>query len=430
MSTELVTLLIITLVAMAMSGFFSGMEIAFVSSNKVRVGIDVSKGGLSSRIIDVFFSNKDNFISSLLIGNNIVNVVYNMAIAGLLKPWLSEAFGQNEFMILLMQTVIATIILLITGEFLPKTIFRINPNYSLRFFSMPLFVCYCILWPISKFTEALSAMLMKLLGLKVMHERINVITVDELDAYLQENIDRHEDENKEVEREVKIFENALDFSDTRLRDCMVPRNEIVGVDINETSREQLSELFTSSGLSKIVVYHDSIDNVLGFIRVDELFQPEVNWKTRIKPVIFAPETLLAKKMMQNLLSEKKSMAIVIDEFGGTSGMVTLEDLVEEIFGEIQDEHDRDNLVSRRVADGVYEFSGRVEIEEINEQFHLDLPESDDYQTIAGYLLSKFEAIPNEGQLIDADGFRFKVLKKSAARIELVGVEPIPAAPKS
>ncbi|MBR1543936.1 MAG: HlyC/CorC family transporter [Muribaculaceae bacterium] len=418
------TLLIITLVAMALSGFFSGMEIAFVSSNKVRVGIDVSKGGLTNRIIDVFFTNKDNFISSLLIGNNIVNVVYNMAIAGLLRPWLSGVFNGNEFLVLLCQTVIATVILLITGEFMPKTIFRINPNYSLRIFSMPLFVSYCILWPISKFTEGLSAMLMKMMGLKVSHEHINVITVDELDAYLQENIDRREDENKEVNREVKIFENALDFSDTRLRDCMVPRNEIVGVDINETSREQLSALFTSSGLSKIVVYHDSIDNVLGFIRVDEMFNTDVNWKTRVKPVIFAPETLLAKKMMQSLLSEKKSMAIVIDEFGGTSGMVTLEDLVEEIFGEIQDEHDRNNLISRMVAENVYEFSGRVEIEEINDKFHLDLPESDEYQTIAGYLLTKFEAIPNEGQLIDADGFRFKILKKSAARIEMVRVEKL------
>ena len=410
---------------MIFSGFFSGMEIAFVSSNKVRVEIDLTKGGFTSKIIDIFFSNKDNFISTLVIGNNIVNVIYDMAIAGLLRPWLANILGGNDALILTAQTIVATAILLVTGEFLPKAVFRINPNYSIRLFSMPLFVCYCILWPISKFTQGLSALIMKLFGIKISKDRLNVITVDELDAYLQENIDKQEDENKEVEREVKIFENALDFSDTRLRDCMIPRNEIVGVDINETSREQLSELFTSSGLSKIVVFHDSIDNVLGFIQVSELFSPDVNWKTRIKPVIFAPETLLAKKMMQNLLSEKKSMAIVIDEFGGTSGLVTLEDLVEEIFGEIQDEHDRDTLTARKVAENIYEFAGRLEIEEINEQFHLDLPESDDYKTIAGFLLSKFEAIPAEGDFIESDGYKFTIMKKSATRIEMVRVEVRP-----
>ena len=423
MSTELITLLVITLVAMLLSAFFSGMEIAFVSSNKVRVGIDVAKGGIINRIIDIFFSNKDNFISALLIGNNIVNVVYDIAIAGLLRPWL-EAWLANEAAVLAAQTLIATVILLITGEFLPKTVFRLNPNYSLRIFSMPLFVCYCMLWPIAKFTEWLSASIMRAFGVKVVKENINVITVDELDAYVQENIDKNEDEHKEVEREVKIFENALDFSDTHLRDCMVPRNEIVAVDINDTTREQLSELFTSSGLSKIVVYHDTIDNVLGFIQVSELFLPDVNWKTRVKPVIFAPETLLAKKMMQSLLSEKKSMAIVIDEFGGTSGMVTLEDLVEEIFGEIQDEHDRSNVVMRHVGDNTFEFSGRAEIEEINERFHLDLPESDDYQTIAGLLLNEMEAIPSVGESTIVNGYRIIVLKKTAARVELVHLEII------
>ena len=423
MSTELITLLVITLVAMLLSAFFSGMEIAFVSSNKVRVGIDVAKGGIINRIIDIFFSNKDNFISALLIGNNIVNVVYDIAIAGLLRPWL-EAWLANEAAVLAAQTLIATVILLITGEFLPKTVFRLNPNYSLRIFSMPLFVCYCMLWPIAKFTEWLSASIMRAFGVKVVKENINVITVDELDAYVQENIDKNEDEHKEVEREVKIFENALDFSDTHLRDCMVPRNEIVAVDINDTTREQLSELFTSSGLSKIVVYHDTIDNVLGFIQVSELFLPDVNWKTRVKPVIFAPETLLAKKMMQSLLSEKKSMAIVIDEFGGTSGMVTLEDLVEEIFGEIQDEHDRSNVVMRHVGDNTFEFSGRAEIEEINERFHLDLPESDDYQTIAGLLLNEMEAIPSVGESTIVNGYRIIVLKKTAARVELVRLEII------
>ena len=411
--------LIIVLISIALSGFFSGMEIAFVSSSKVRAEMDIARGGIINRTINVFYSHRDMFISTLLVGNNIVNVVYSIAMAKLLTDPLKPLVGGNDFVELLLITVISTIIILLTGEFLPKAVFRINPNYSLRTFSLPLFMCYCLLYPISRFTQLLSAWLMRLLGIKVKNERLGLITVDELDAYLQENIDKHEDENKEVEHEVKLFENALDFSDTRLRDCMVPRNEMVAVDITDTTRDQLVSLFSQSGLSKIVVYRDEIDQVIGFIQVSELFVPEVDWKTRIKPVLFAPETLLARKMMQNLLDKKRSMAIVLDEFGGTSGMVTLEDLVEEIFGEIEDEHDRNRLTARQIDDHTYELSGRMEIEEINERFHLDLPESDDYQTIAGYLLHLQEAIPAVGERIETEPYDFEVVRKTAARIELV-----------
>ncbi len=395
------------------------MEIAFVSSSKVRAEMDIARGGIIDRIMNVFYSHREMFISTLLVGNNIVNVVYSIAMANLLtvplRPWVAG----NDFMELLLITVISAVIILLTGEFLPKAVFRINPNYSLRTFSLPLFMCYCVLYPVSRFMQLLSAWLMRLFGLKVQNERLGLITVDELDAYLQENIDKHEDENKEVEHEVKLFENALDFSDTRLRDCMVPRNEMVAVDITDTTRDQLVSLFTQSGLSKIVVYRDEIDHVIGFIQVSELFVPEVDWKMRIKPVLFAPETLLARKMMQNLMGQKRSMAIVLDEFGGTSGMVTLEDLVEEIFGEIEDEHDRNRLTARQIDDNTYELSGRMEIEEINERFHLDLPESDDYQTIAGYLLHLHEAIPAVGERIDTELYEFEVVRKTAARIELV-----------
>ena len=411
--------LIIVLISIALSGLFSGMEIAFVSSSKVRAEMDIARGGIINRTINVFYSHRDMFISTLLVGNNIVNVVYSIAMAKLLTDPLKPLVRGNDFLELLLITVISTIIILLTGEFLPKAVFRINPNYSLRTFSLPLFMCYCLLYPISRFTQLLSAWLMRLLGIKVKNERLGLITVDELDAYLQENIDKHEDENKEVEHEVKLFENALDFSDTRLRDCMVPRNEMVAVDITDTTRDQLVSLFSQSGLSKIVVYRDEIDQVIGFIQVSELFVPEVDWKTRIKPVLFAPETLLARKMMQNLLDKKRSMAIVLDEFGGTSGMVTLEDLVEEIFGEIEDEHDRNRLTARQIDDHTYELSGRMEIEEINERFHLDLPESDDYQTIAGYLLHLQEAIPAVGERIETEPYDFEVVRKTAARIELV-----------
>ena len=399
------------------------MEIAFVSSNKVRAEIEMARGGIINRILNIYYSNREMFISTLLIGNNIANIVYSMAMAKLLTIPLQQ-WVSNEAVLLLVQTLIATLIILIFGEFVPKSIFRINPNASLRTASIPLFMIYCALYPISRFTEWLSALLMKAFGIKIDSTRMRLLTVDELDAYLQENIDKHEDENKTVEREVKIFENALDFSDTRLRDCMVPRNEIVAIDVEDTTRDELVKLFTRSGLSKIVVYKENIDNVIGFIQVSELFVTHVDWKTRLKPVVFAPETLLARKMMQQLMGEKRSMAIVLDEFGGTSGMVTLEDLVEEIFGEIEDEHDRNNLIARQLNENTYEFAGRMEIEEINERFHLDIPESDDYQTIAGYLLNENEAIPNVGEVFDLPPYRFTVERKTAARIELIKVEVI------
>ena len=412
--------LILTITALVFSAFFSGMEIAFVSSNKVKTEIDIKKGGLMSHILNIFYAHREMFISTMLVGQNIVHVVYGIGIAWLLKTPLESWLGDNEALVLLVQTIISTAIVLVMGEFFPKTAFRINPNRSLRIFAVPLLFLYLLLYPISQLTSWLSMTLMRLFGIKNEKKEIRLISVGELDDYLQENIDKSEDENREVEREVKLFENALDFSDTRLRDCMIPRNEIVGVDIADTSREELSALFTRSGLSKLVVYHDDIDNVLGFIQVSEMFKPaDVNWKDQIKPVIIAPETMLAKKMMQNLLKEKKSMAIVVDEFGGTAGMVTLEDLVEEIFGDIEDEHDRRKLVARKTASDTYEFSGRMEISRINEQFDLDLPESDDYQTIAGYIVNRLEMIPNQGEQHTIDNYTVTITKKSGARLELI-----------
>ena len=421
MSDQTLYSLITVLIAMLLSAFFAGMEIAFISANKVRVEIDVKKGGLVNKIINVFYSHSDVFISTMLVGNNVVNVVYSMAMASLISEPLKNWIGGGEFVNLLLVTIISTVIILITGEFLPKAVFRINPNASLRMFSLPLFTCYCLLYPLARFTEKLSQLLMRLFGIKTDKEKMHHISVEELDAYVQENIDKREDGNETVEREVKIFENALDFSDTHLRDCMVPRNEIIGVDINETNREQLVEIFSKTGLSKLVVYHDDIDNVLGFISVSELFVTDINWKDQMKPVLVAPETMLAKNMMQSLLKEKRSMAIVVDEFGGTSGMVTLEDLVEEIFGDIQDEHDRNRLVARKLSETTFEFSGRMEISEINDRYHLDLPESEEYQTIAGLILTKLGAIPSESETIKFKEFSITVLKKSAARVELVRV---------
>lgn len=411
--------LLVVIITMLLSAFFSGMEIAFVASNKVRAEIDIARGGVINRILNTFYTHREMFISTLLIGNNIVNVIYSMAMTILLSGYINSLVGGNEAVQLLVLTLVSTIIVLIACEFIPKTVFRINPNESLRMFSLPLYTCYLLLYPISRFTQLLSAGMMRLFGVKINKAQMGIISVDELDAYLQENIDQREEDNQEVEQEVKFFENALDFSDTRLRDCMVPRNEIVAVDVNDTTRNELVEIFSRSGLSKIVVYKEDIDNVIGFIQVSELFVTDIDWKTRIKPVLFAPETLLARKMMQNLLDKKRSMAIVLDEFGGTSGMLTLEDLVEEIFGEFDDEHDRNQLVAKQLNDNTYELSGRMEIEEINERFHLGIPESDDYQTIAGYVLYHHEEIPSVGDVIEIDDYTITVVKKTAARLELL-----------
>ena len=415
---------IILIVSLVLSGFFSGMEIAFVSANKVRANIDMQHKGLTNSVLNVFYKHREMFISTLLIGNNIVNVIYSIALANLLTAPLKGLLGENEAVVLTMLTLISTLLILIAGEFLPKAIFRINPNYSLRTFALPLMMVYWVLYPISRFTEMLSAGLMRLLGIKLKDDRVGVLTVDELGDFVQQAIDKQEDQNKVVDPDVKMFGNALDFGDTRLHDCMVPRNEIVAVDIADTPRDKLVETFTRTGLSKVVVYRDDIDNVIGFLQVSELFVPDVDWKTRVKPVLFAPETMLASKMMHRLMDQRRSMAIVIDEFGGTSGMVTLEDLVEEIFGEIEDEHDRNRLVAKQIDDDAYEFSGRMEVEEINERFHLDLPESDDYQTLAGYIINHYEEIPSEGQTLRIDSYDFTIVRKTAARIVLVSVKRV------
>ena len=413
-----VSWLIITLVALAFSAYFSGIEIAYVSSDRVRVEIDAQKGGFIGKAYNLFYSRPDFFISTILVGNNVVLVVYGMGAAKMIEPWLEQVLA-NQALVLICQALISTGVILMMGEFLPKTIFRLNPNRLMQVFA-PLTAClYVILWPISAFTTWLSKILMKVCGIRTGSAKLGGLSVGDLNTYLEQTIDEKEEEQAEVENEVKIFHNALDFSETHLRDCMIPRNEIVGVDIDETDREELSALFTSSGRSKIIVYREDIDNVLGYIHVSELFHPEADWKERLKEVVYAPETLLANTMMRRLLAEKRSIAIIVDEFGGTAGMVTLEDLVEEIFGDIQDEHDNMQLTEREVAPGIYEFSGRSEIAHLNETFHLDIPEDDEYQTLAGYILSKTGSTPERGATVMLDDFKLDILEKSANRLELI-----------
>lgn len=417
--------LIIAIISLLLSAMFSGVEIAFVSADRVRAELDTHKGGLSAKIIDRYFSRPDFFISTLLVGNNIVLVIYGMAGAALLDPWL-KTFCANEALVLLMQTLITTGIIIISGEFFPKTLFRINPNTSLRITSVPMSLFYFLLYPVSLFTTWLSRMLMRLAGVRHSGETESALSVGDLNDYIERTIDQQQasssaDSDNQIEHEVKIFHNAIDFSSIHLRDCMIPRNEIVAVPIKSTSREELSALFTSSGRSKILVYDDDIDSVLGYIHVSELLRPGVDWAESLKPVLFAPESLMANKMMRRLLAEKRSLAVVVDEFGGTSGMVTLEDLVEEILGDIQDEHDRSNVVARRLSDGLFEFSGRVEIQQMREQFGIDITESDDYQTLAGYILYCTGTIPTQGDEVEISPYRFRIISSSATKLELIQV---------
>ncbi len=412
--------LAITLVSLAFSALFSGIEIAFVTGDRVRVELDVQQGGLKGRLLNMFYSNSEFFISTILVGNNIALVVYGMGAAKFIEPWLQSYFS-SEALVLLFQTLISTGIILITGEFLPKTIFRINPNRSLRMVAPFTALVYMVLYPVSLFTTWLSKSLMRLCGIKSGSGKLGLLSMTDLNEYLEQTIDENAEKKAEVENEVKIFHNALDFSQTHLRDCMTPRNEIVAVDIDETSREELSRLFTESGRSKILVYKGDIDNVAGYIHVSELFRPDIDWREQVKEVVFAPETLMANKMMRRLLAEKRSIAVIVDEFGGTAGMVTLEDLVEEICGDIQDEHDSTSLVERRLADNSWEFSGRIEIGYLNEKYHLDIPEDDEYQTLAGYILFSTGKIPDTGDVIELDNLRLEVTEKSATRLELITV---------
>ncbi len=417
---ELGTWIAISLVSLLLSGLFSGTEMAYVTADRVRTELDVKRGGPLSRIINRFYSNSELFISTILVGNNIVLVIYGMGAAALLEPPLRSIFN-NEAIVLTCQTLASTAVILLIGEFLPKTVFGINPNSSLKIIALPIYLFYIVLYPISLFTVGLSRLLMRMVGIRNSDKKLRLISIGDLNDYLEETIDDLQDQKEEVENEVKIFRNALDFSQTHVRDCLIPRNEIVAVNIDTVTREELSALFTSSGRSKIIVFRGDIDSVVGYIHVSELFDPSVDWHNRIKPVLYAPENLMANVMMRRLLQQKRSIAVVIDEFGGTAGMLTLEDLVEEIFGNIEDEHDNSRLTARELAEGIYEFSGRCEIADINERFNLDIPESDDYQTLAGYILCSTGTIPAQGDSVVLEPYRFEIIRKSANRLELIRI---------
>jgi CBS domain containing-hemolysin-like protein len=404
------------------------MEIAFVSSSKLRFEMDREEQGFSARLIDTFYRHPNSFISTLLVGNNIALVIYGILMAKIVTALILIPLGlhqddgncPNEALCLFLQTILATLVVLVTGEFLPKTLFRINPNRMMRIFALPAYIFYIVLWPISKFTSSLGKLLLLMMGKKVQKAKPEkTFTREDLDYLIQSNIDKAADD-EDIEDEVKIFQNALDFSSIKVRDCIVPRTEITAVSV-DTSLQELRAQFVESGHSKILVYKEDIDDIVGYIHTVEMFRlaEGEDWTKHIREVSIVPETMNAQKLLGIFISQKRSLAVIVDEFGGTSGIVTMEDLVEEIFGEIEDEHDSKNYTARETAPGEYLLSGRLEIAQANELLDLDLPESDEYLTVGGFILHEFQNFPKLNEPVRFGHWEFKVTKKTTTKIELV-----------
>ncbi|GAE16999.1 hypothetical protein IX307_001951 [Bacteroides pyogenes] len=405
------------IITMAFSAFFSGMEIAFVSVDKLRFEVD-RKGTVSSRILSTFFKSPNEFISTMLVGNNIALVIYGILMAQIIGDAFLTGVVENHFLMVLIQTVISTLVILVTGEFLPKTLFKINPNWVLNVFAVPLFFCYVVLYPVSKFSSGLSYFFLRLFGLKVNKEvSSKAFSKIDLDYFIQTGIDNAENQ-EDLDTEVKIFQNALDFSSVKIRDCIVPRTEIVAVDVS-ASLEELKNRFIESGISKIIVYDGNIDNVVGYIHSSEMFRNPKEWRNNVTNVPIVPETMAANKLMKLFMQQKKTIAVVVDEFGGTAGIVSLEDLVEEIFGDIEDEHDNTSYICKEIGEDEYILSARLEIGKVNEMFGLNLPESDDYLTVGGLILNQYQSLPKLHDLIQVDRYQFKIIKVTATKIELV-----------
>lgn len=414
----MLTLIIELIIVILFSALFSGMEIAFVSSNKLLLGIDQNNRSMTSYVIDKFYAKSNNFISSLLVGNNISIVVYGMLMAELLSLTILKNVHDNPSLNLLLETIISTIIIIFTGEFIPKALFRINPNRSLKRFALITYPIYILLYPLSRFTSLCSLFLLRILGIKIKDEtRDNTFTKTELNNLILSSIENADDEEK-IDNDVLIFQNALDFSNIKVRDCLVPRTEIEAVEYN-TPLEELKSVFIESGHSKIVVYKDNIDDIIGYIHSSELFRLGKKWQQKICKMPIVPETLPAQKLMRTLMQQKKSLAVVVDEFGGTSGIISLEDLLEEIIGEIEDEHDNQNLVAKSLGNNDYILSGRLEIERINEMFDLEIPEEDNYQTLGGFILAHHQRFPQLNEKIRIGRFIIQTIKQRSTKIELV-----------
>ncbi len=403
---------------MVLSAFFSGMEIAFVASNRLLMKVGKDQSGLSQHCLKVFYANPNSFVSTMLVGNNIVLVVYGILFARIFDGLWQLAGISNDATLVMLDSICSTLVILFTGEFLPKTLFKSNPNRLMSLLAPVAYLFYIVLWPISRFSTLLSRLFLRLLGVK-MEEGNNdgTFTKVDLDDLVQSSID-NTPQGGEVDDEMKIFQNALDFPDLKVRDCMVPRTEINAVPYDCTA-DELQQKFVESGNSKILIYKEDIDHIVGYIHTLELFRAREKWHDHIRQMPFVPETMAAQKLMQIFLGQKKSIGVVVDEFGGTSGIVSLEDIVEEIFGDIEDEHDNTNYIAKQTADGDYILSGRLEIDKANELFNLGLPDRGEYKTISGLILHAYQSFPKLNEVVKVGKYHFKIVKKTMTKIEVV-----------
>ena len=409
-----ITLLLFTVTSLLFSAFFSGMEIAFISSSKIKIELDNKKGEFSAKILSFFNGKPAWFIAAMLIGNNIAMVIYTLYITQLIEPYLLR-YNFNQSIVLLVQTLFSTFFILLFAEFLPKAVFRLNPNATLRFFSLVLFVVYVLLWPITAFVVLLSNLVLKIFG---NHEQQDKVSFKKTDLNLYINELKKDLDGEEMEHDVKIFHNALSFSEVIARDCMVPRNEIVALKINDNMQD-LKQLFIDSGHSRIIIYKENIDNIIGYVHSTEQFKMPVSIKSMLIPVSIVPESMSGIKLLEDFIDKKRSVSVVVDEYGGTSGILTMEDIIEEIFGEIDDEHDQEELVHHLIDQETYLFSARLEIDFINEKYRLKLPVKEEYETLSGMIVSYAETIPEQGTIFNIENYELKVLEVDETKISKV-----------
>ncbi|WP_321515249.1 hemolysin family protein [Marinifilum fragile] len=410
--------LIIIFAMLALSAFFSGMEIAFIAANKLRMELDRSKNTVSSRIISIFSRYPGHYISTMLVGNNIALVVYGIVMAKILEPSI-QLWVDSESLVLTIQTIISTILILVTAEFIPKTLFRLNPNFALNLFALPVMFFYILFYPVTMITMMLSKNIIhKLFKTKITEdEETQAFGKIDLDHLVQEGQDTQAIAEDEL-HDIKIFRNALDFSKVKLRECIVPRNEIEAMELNGTV-EELTQRFIETGYSRILIYKDSIDNIIGYVHSSVIFKKPQSIKSALSRIIFVPETMAAHKLLNLFTKEQKSIAVVVDEFGGTAGMVTIEDIMEEIFGEIEDEHDNIDLEEEVLSENEFIFSGRLEIDYLNDKYDLNLPESEDFETLNGFILFNHESIPKYNETIRIENYNFKIVEVSNTRVEKI-----------
>ncbi len=413
------TTLLMILICLLLSAFFSGMEIAFLTSNKLRIEIDKSNKGISQALIDLFVSHSGMYITTILVGNNVVMVIYGIFMSDFLAKKLA-VLQLSLGLELLVETVISTLIILVVAEFLPKTVFRLRSNLFLKIFSVPVFIFYLIFFPLSYFSVWLGGILLRIFTGKKLDQREPNRAFGKVD--LNNLIEEGEVDSKEEEEmhEIKLFRNALDFSEIKLRECIVPRPDVVALPIDSTIQE-LTALFIQTGLSRILIYKETIDDIIGYVHISALFHNPPTIAKALSRAIIVPETMSAQHLLNLFIRDQKSIAVVVDEFGITAGIVTIEDIMEEIFGEIEDEHDHLNLKEVKISESEYIFSGRLEVDYLNEKYHLGLEEREEYETLAGLVLYFNQSIPQEGDTVEVDHILFKILSVKNARIEEIKV---------